>query len=123
MGQYELAITGHFASAHSLRGYQGPCEEIHGHTWKVEITLISQETNTIGLVVDFRDMKDKLEKFLSQLDHGYLNNLPAFQKDNPSTENLAKFIYQGFSPLCLPHKLQKVRVWESDSASVTYYEK
>lgn len=122
MSTYELHVNGNFASAHSLKGYHGPCEEIHGHTWKVEVTIQAREINDIGLVVDFHDLKAKLEKFLSQLDHVYLNDHPAFKINNPSTENLAKFIYQKFSPECLPFRLSKVRVWESENASVTYYE-
>lgn len=122
MATYELNICGHFASAHSLRGYHGPCEEIHGHTWKVEVTIRGQEINDIGLVIDFGEIKGRLKKFLSQLDHVHLNDHPAFKVHNPSTENLARFIFQEFSEQCLPFKLMKVRVWESDNASVTYYE-
>lgn len=119
---YELSVTGHFASAHSLRGYKGPCEAVHGHTWKVEVTLESDQTNEIGLVMDFREVKDQLKDLLSRLDHVHLNELPAFQNVNPSTENIARYIYQEFSPRCRPHRVKTVRVWESDTASVTYYE-
>ena len=119
---FELAIKGDFASAHSLRGYQGPCEELHGHTWKVEVTFVSAQTNDIGLVVDFREIRGKLKEFLGRLDHGYLNDLDAFKTQNPSTENLAKFIFEEFSRMCHPYKIKKVQVWESDHASVTYYE-
>lgn len=119
---FELSIIGDIAAAHFLRGYDGPCEDLHGHTWKVQVTVVSEKVNAIGLVVDFRELKDLLKESLSALDHGSLNDLPAFKKDNPSTENLARYIYQEFSKRCQPLKLTKVRVWESDTSSVTYYE-
>lgn len=119
---YELTITDHIAAAHFLRGYDGPCANLHGHTWKVDVTVVSKDLNEIGLVADFRDIKVKLKKFLSHLDHVNLNDLAAFRDVNPSTENLAKYIYQGFSKECVPFLLSKVRVWESETASVTYYE-
>ena len=118
---YDLSITTNFSSAHFLRGYQGPCENLHGHTWKLEITIGSKELNSIGLVVDFRKIKDQLNQFISYLDHVSINELPFFQEVNPSTENLAKYIYDEFSKQCQPYQLKKVRVWESDACSVTYY--
>lgn len=119
---YELTINGHFASAHSLRGYDGPCKHVHGHTWKVEVTIQAQMLNNIGLVVDFKELKKKLNEFLMHIDHVNLNDLPAFKEVNPSSENLAKYIYQEFAKLCRPFKLLRVRVWESETSSVTYYE-
>ena len=119
---YELTITDSFSSAHFLRNYQGPCEKLHGHTWKLEITVRSTELNDLGLVIDFQDLKAKLKEFLQHLDHVCLNDLSAFGTNNPSTENLAKYIYQEFSKQCHPLELKSVRVWESENASVTYYE-
>ena len=119
---YELSIHGHFASAHLLRGYEGPCKDLHGHTWKVEVTIASEKLNEIGLVADFKDMKKKLNVFLEKIDHVNLNDLAVFKTLNPSTENLAKYIYQEFAKECRPFPLKRVRVWESDSASIAYYE-
>lgn len=119
---FELSITGHFASAHLLRGYDGPCKNLHGHTWKVEVTIAAEKLDKIGLVVDFKDMKKRLNHFLDKIDHVNLNDLPAFKDVNPSTENLAKYIYQEFAKECQPLPLKRVRVWESDTASITYYE-
>ena len=119
---FELSITGHFASAHLIRGYDGPCKDLHGHTWKVEITIASEKLNDIGLVVDFKDMKKKLNSFLDRIDHVNLNELPVFKKANPTTENLARYIYQEFAKECRPFPLKRVRVWESETSSITYYE-
>lgn len=119
---YELTIGGDFAAAHFLTGYDGSCKELHGHTWKLEVTIQAETLNDIGLVIDFQDLKKRLNAFLKQLDHGCLNHLPAFQKENPTTENLARFIYQGFACDCAPFRIKHVRIWESEKASVTYYE-
>jgi 6-pyruvoyltetrahydropterin/6-carboxytetrahydropterin synthase len=119
---FELSVTGHLAAAHFLRGYEGPCKDLHGHTWKVEVTVRSVDLNDVGLVVDFREIKEKLKGFLAHLDHVCLNDLPYFQEHNPSTENLACYIYRNFARECHPLRLKQVRVWESESSSVVYYE-
>jgi len=119
---YELTISSEFASAHYLRGYNGPCQELHGHTWRLEVTVCSKDLNELGLVVDFKDLKSRLQDIVKTLDHGCLNNLPAFQQTNPTTENLAKHIYQEFSAQAQAYQVKQVRVWESASSSVTYYE-
>ncbi len=119
---YELSIAGHFSSAHFLRAYPGSCKNLHGHTWRVEVTITSAKLNEIGLVFDFREFKMKLQDYLATLDHTCLNDLPAFTKENPTTENLAKHIYREFGKLCQPFLVKKVQVWESDNASITYYE-
>ena len=119
---YELSIIDDFASAHYLRKYDGPCKELHGHTWKVEIIIEAQELNEMGVVIDFRGIKKKLKDFLNNLDHVCLNDLPEFQEINPSTENLARYVFQKFRQECEPFLLKKVRVWESERASVTYSE-
>ena len=119
---YELTISGEFAAAHYLKGYQGPCQVLHGHTWKLEVTIHSAVLNELGLVVDFKELKSRLQEILKPLDHGCLNDLPAFQNTNPTTENLAKYIYQEFRRQSLPVQVKQVRVWESDSSSVIYYE-
>lgn len=120
---YELIITDHFSSAHYLRGYEGACEKLHGHTWKVEVAIVGHEPDDIGLVVDFKDLKAQLKQLTDYLDHECLNDLPEFQAMNPSTENMARYFYQEFQQ-GLPSgvSMNYVRIWESDSASVRYSE-
>jgi len=117
---YELTIRGDFAAAHFLRGYQGPCQKLHGHTWKLDVTVQAEELNALGLVVDFKELKSRLQNILKPLDHVCLNDLPAFQSNNPSSENLAKYVYEEFSRQVTGIRVKSVRVWESDSASVSY---
>jgi len=118
---FELAIESHFDSAHLLRGYDGPCKDLHGHTWKVEVVVQKDKLNDIGLVIDFKDIRSKLNGFIKHIDHVNLNDIPYFKQVNPSTENLAKYIYDGFSKEVQPLKIKHVTVWESDTASVTYF--
>ena len=119
---FELSVTGDIASAHFLPGYEGPCKNLHGHTWKIEVTAQSKALDKIGMVVDFKEIKMKLKGFLGHLDHVCLNDLTYFKKNNPTTENIAKYIYENFSKEIAPLRIAKVRVWESESSSITYYE-
>ena len=119
---YELTIKGDIASAHFLRGYEGKCKNLHGHTWKVEVNIAGDQLDNIGMVADFAVLKKQLKEFLTVIDHVCLNDLPYFKEINPTTENIAKYIYTNFSKTIEPLKLKSVEVWESDLASVTYYE-
>jgi len=83
---------------------------------------VSTNTNTLGMVADFAIVKKQLKEFLMTLDHVCLNDLPYFKEHNPTTENIAKYIYKNFSFPRAPLRIKKVQVWESDTASVVYYE-
>ncbi len=119
---FEVSVCDHIASAHQLHGYDGPCKDMHGHTWKVEMVVCGEMLNEVGLLADFKILKTKLKQVLMPLDHVVLNNLPAFKDINPTTENLARHIYQALKPQCAPLRIKQVQVWESDTASVIYYE-
>ncbi|MEK6656579.1 MAG: 6-carboxytetrahydropterin synthase QueD [Nitrospirota bacterium] len=121
---YELVIKDTFASAHQLRGYKGKCENLHGHNWKVEIYIMSELLNEIGLAVDFHDMKRESKALLDQLDHKVLNEIFPFTEINPSSENIAKWIYEGMSKRMNTEDIwvSKVVVWESDTAAAAYFE-
>lgn len=119
---FDVKVRDHIASAHILHGYEGPCARLHGHTWKIEVTVMGNQLDTIGLLVDFKILKKKLKDVLAPLDHVNLNELPCFAGINPSTENLAKYIYAQFALSVAPLKLKQVEVWESDTASIVYYE-
>lgn len=119
---FEVTIKDHIASAHRLAGYEGPCKDLHGHTWHVEAVVAGDHLDTVGLLADFKVLKKKLKDVLDPLDHVYLNDLPAFKGVNPTTENLARHVYSTLAPAVRPLKLKHVRVWESETASVIYYE-
>lgn len=119
---FEASVCDHIASAHQLHGYDGPCKNMHGHTWKVEVVVCGNTLDEMGLLADFKIIKARLKQVLAPLDHVVLNDLPAFKDLNPSTENLARYIYRALSTHCAPLRLKQVQVWESDTASVIYYE-
>jgi 6-pyruvoyltetrahydropterin/6-carboxytetrahydropterin synthase len=118
---YKIKIEGDFSSAHNLRGYKGKCEELHGHNWKVEVVVVSSKLDKIGMVMDFKSLKEKLFTLLEKLDHKYLNNLDYFKKVNPTSENIAKYLFDNLKAK-VPG-LYCVTVWESDKACATYYVK
>ena len=95
---------------------------MHGHTWKVEMVVCGNTLDEVGLLTDFKVLKAKLKEVLMPLDHVVLNDLPIFKDLNPTTENLARHIYRSLSTHCAPLRLKHVQVWESDTASVIYYE-
>jgi len=121
---YELMIETNFAAAHQLRGYKGKCEKLHGHNWRVQVTVASDKLNDIGIVVDFHDLKDALNETVSTLDHSFLNDLFPFTEKNPSSENIAKWIYESLKNKADDenYDISSVTVWESETASATYYE-
>ncbi|MDD5115660.1 MAG: 6-carboxytetrahydropterin synthase QueD [Candidatus Omnitrophica bacterium] len=115
---YSLKVDGGFSSAHNLRGYKGKCEDLHGHNWRVEICISSKKLDNIGMVLDFKYLKMKLNAFLEKLDHKYLNKLNYFKKVNPTSENIARYIYDQLKP-GIP-LLSSVTVWENSTSSATY---
>ena len=122
---YELMVHAQFSSAHSLRGYQGKCEALHGHNWKVEIQITAETLDKLGMVIDFKVLKQNLHHIIQRLDHKHLNDIPPFDSLNPSSENIAFYIFQELKKSLTPERitLAKVTVWESDDSSASYSEK
>ncbi len=119
---YILTIEDSFSSAHQLREYGGPCENIHGHNWRVVLTVRGERLNQIGLLVDFHELKAVLKDILSVLDHKNLNDIPPFDAINPSSENIARYIAENASARITADgvNVESVTVWESDSSRCTY---
>jgi len=123
---YELSVEAQFSAAHQLRGYKGKCERLHGHNWRVQVTVSSERLNEIDVVVDFHDLKRIVSEVISSLDHSFLNEVFPFTEINPSSENIAKWIYDSIKKRLRKDyrgiSITSVTVWESESASATYYE-
>jgi 6-pyruvoyltetrahydropterin/6-carboxytetrahydropterin synthase len=119
---YEVTIIKSFSAAHVLENIGGKCEELHGHNFKVEVTVAAPKLNPAGLLIDFRMVKKWLAEILENIDHKYLNTLPSFAGINPSAENIAKYIGEKIESEAKKAsvKVIKVKVWESENASVTY---
>ena len=121
---YELMVESKFAAAHQLRGYKGKCENLHGHNWRVTVAVTAERLNEVGLAIDFNDLKKSLRDVLDQLEHTFLNDIFPFTQINPSSENLAKWIYDTLTKKLNDDNIEvaSVTVWESDSASASYFE-
>lgn len=121
---FDLTIESQFSSAHQLRGYKGKCEDLHGHNWRVQVTVSSDKLNDIGIVIDFHDLKKITKEVLSSLDHTFLNDVFPFTEINPSSENIARWIFESIRKKIQDKNisLSSVTVWENETASATYYE-
>ncbi|MBI5344294.1 MAG: 6-carboxytetrahydropterin synthase QueD [Deltaproteobacteria bacterium] len=121
---FKLTVTSSFSAAHNIRGYEGKCENLHGHNWKVEAGVSSKRTDRLGMVVDFKILKDETKKVLDSLDHKYLNETPPFDRLNPTAENIARFVYKTLSSRINGRgiKITGVKVWESENSAASYSE-
>ena len=119
---YEVSIEQHFDAAHFLRGYQGKCEALHGHRFRVVVKIKSSVVNDIGIAYDFVELKQHLKDILAKFDHTCLNDVPPFDKINPSSENIASTIYNELQPKLAeaPVSLSTVEVWESPQTGASY---
>jgi 6-pyruvoyltetrahydropterin/6-carboxytetrahydropterin synthase len=119
---HEITIFSHFSAAHRLRYLHGKCEQLHGHNWRVEATVASDRLNKEGVVIDFQILKQKVEKVLKVLDHTYLNDLPCFSGEEPSSENIAKYTFIKLKNELKAYRvtLKRVTAWESETACATY---
>ena len=134
---FELTAIESFSAAHSLRNYQGPCEKLHGHNFKVEVTISCKKLNELSIGMDFKEIKQALKDILKKLDHSFLNEFPYFKNINPTSEEIARFIYMEMKDkiddnrqsrllanaesVCQDNcKMKCVGVWESDNSKATY---
>ena len=119
---YQISVEQHFDAAHFLRGYQGKCEALHGHRFRVVIKIKASRVDDIGIAYDFVELKQHLVDILARFDHTCLNDAPPFDKINPSSENIASIIYNELSPKLAgaPVSLSCVEVWESPQSGVAY---
>ena len=120
---YKISATITFSSAHSLRGYEGACENLHGHNWVVKATLGTDKLDDIGIAYDFKLLKNNLNEIIDKFDHQFLNEVPPFDKINATSENLAKYIFDSLAKK-VPEfiKVVSVEVGESEKYAAIYEE-
>ena len=128
---FEVSVEKSFAAGHALRGYKGKCENVHGHNYKVRVTLQGPELGSIGLLFDFKDLKDAIHSTVRKLDHQFLNDLAPFDAVNPSAENLAKYFFDEITSVLgengaksnpsAPCAVKQVTVWETDTTTASYF--
>ncbi|MFZ5774432.1 MAG: 6-carboxytetrahydropterin synthase QueD [Thermodesulfobacteriota bacterium] len=121
---FDISARSHFSSGHHLRNYPGNCEKPHGHNWKVEVTVRATELDELGMGIDFKVVKRALNAIMDDLDHRDLNEHPAFQTTNPSSENIALYIFGQLKGSLTTERYRpySVTVCETDNCCVTYRE-
>ena len=119
---YELKIITEFSAAHNLRNFRGKCEALHGHNWKVEVVLSGKNLDDSGVVLDFAEIKAATSEIMSEIDHRYLNDLPFFMENNPSSENIARYIFHRLQEKIDNDRvrIRRVTAWESQDACASY---
>ena len=121
---YTLTTMVEFSSAHTLVGHSGPCKKMHGHNWKVEVEITGEKLDKIGMVVDFKEIRKATNLVVYELDHEFLNNLEPFSEDNPTAENIARYIFTKLSEEFSNKnvKVNSIKLWETDKSAVSYKE-
>lgn len=123
---FEVSVEETFAAGHALRGYRGKCENVHGHNYRVQVTIEGERLDSAGLLVDFVEIKRVMHAVVDRLDHKFLNDLPPFDVQNPSAENMAKYFYDEISGRIgernfeVPVRVGQVKIWETDISTATY---
>ena len=121
---FEVSVDQTFAAGHALRNYKGRCENVHGHNFKVQVTIEGERLDETGMLVDFVDVKKSMQAVIARLDHQYLNEIPPFDVKNPSAENIAEHFYvsmtEGLAENPVAVRIREVKVWETDIQSASY---
>ncbi len=119
---FEVSVEHTFAAGHALRGYKGKCENVHGHNYKVQVTVAGAKLNPTGLLIDFIELRAALRDLAERLDHRFMNDVPPFDTLNPSAENMAVYFSDGIDAQMRPHgvRVSSVKVWETETTSATY---
>jgi len=122
---FELTVDEDFSSGHALRGYKGKCENVHGHNYKVRVTLEGPQLDSIGLLCDFTHLKRVMREIIAGVDHKFLNDQAPFDAINPSAENLAKYFYEEtarqMKTAAEGARVKSVTIWETDTTSASYW--
>jgi len=121
---FQVSVEETFSAGHALRGYKGKCENVHGHNYRVRVTLEGPQLDSIGLLVDFTRLKQIIREIMARLDHQFVNDLEPFKTVNPSAENMAKYFYdevaRGLDGLPPGARITDVILWETDTSRAQY---
>ena len=123
MNEFELELTSHFAAAMALTDYEGPCANLHGHTYAVKVIVAATTLDKYGMLIDHVVLKKYLDQVLGKLDHKYLNDLVWFSNTAPTTENIAKTIFTEMTALLEQHEnitVKRVKIAENQNVSISY---
>jgi len=123
----ELTVEIPFSAAHRIEGHPGPCARLHGHNYRALVTVAGERLDSLGMLVDFGELKDLCSQVIGDLDHQYLNELPAFRDGNPTAESIARYVYRGLAAAIAQQgwkqlRVARVTVCESERSQATYWE-
>jgi 6-pyruvoyltetrahydropterin/6-carboxytetrahydropterin synthase len=122
---FQVSVEETFSAGHALRGYKGKCENLHGHNYRVQVTLEGPQLDAIGLLIDFTLLKHVVRNIIKRLDHQFINELEPFTNVNPSAENMAKYFYEEIASqledLPAGAQVKEVVIWETDTAMAKYW--
>ncbi len=119
---FEISVESNFSAAHRLNNYHGACENLHGHNFKVEVVVRCKELDKTYIGIDFKELKNHLKDVLSTLDHKYLNEIDYFSNTNPTSEIIAKYIFEALQPRITKCSIFSVSVFETSTSKATYME-
>ena len=119
--RYEISAETMFAASHQLRGYKADLEPLHGHNFRLEAFISRETLPESGLVMDFLELEATLKEVVAPYDHRHINEIPPFDRENPTTENMARFFHDELRKKLPPDvTLRRVRVWEAPTYSASY---
>ncbi|MBI4383044.1 MAG: 6-carboxytetrahydropterin synthase [Nitrospinae bacterium] len=121
---YEVTVKTRFSAAHQLRYYDGKYENLHGHNWTAIVTVQAEELDAIGVGIDFVELKKKTDSILSRIDYQNINQIPPFDRQNPSAENVARWLYKELGEAVNKEsvRVRRVEVREIEECGAIYYE-
>jgi 6-pyruvoyltetrahydropterin/6-carboxytetrahydropterin synthase len=124
MSTYTLTVITDFSASHIIPGHPGKCARLHGHNWKVELSVQSQVLDELGMAVDFAEVKAKAKTVIDTVDHQHLNDIPPFDKLSPTAENISAWLYQRLATVINNKNVtvSAVTLWETDRSRVQYSE-
>jgi 6-pyruvoyltetrahydropterin/6-carboxytetrahydropterin synthase len=119
---FEISKEVSFSGAHHLREYQGKCEAVHGHNWRIKAFVAARELDRLGMVIDFKALTGHMTAVLERFDHKDLNAVPPFDEINPSSENLAKFLFDELAARIDDGRVRvsRIMVWETGPSCASY---
>ncbi len=122
---FKISVQKKFSASHIIRDYPGECGRLHGHNWNVKVVVKAKELDNFGMAIDFKDLSKILKEIVDKLDHYHLNDIPPFDKIQPTAENIAKFFYDEIKQKISDRKnleIDFVEVWETEKYSAIYEE-
>ncbi len=125
---YKISVQKRFSASHIIRDYPGECGRLHGHNWNVKVVVKTKNLDKFGMAIDFKELSKILNEIVDKLDHYHLNEIPPFDKMQPTAENLAKFFYDELKLKLSEYKgneieIDFVEIWETEKYSAIYEEK